>query len=163
MDTKEGASPTLEDRLHDEMIDAIDDEIELEIDDTRLSGLLADAGEKPDNTLERHVYFKELLRLQKELIKLQDWVADQKLFEDSLIRQQQRPSAPLRRSRRTGSIRKRNRPAPSGLVQDMLPGFGDEQGAADGEPVRGDGPQALGPVDADPVRSDQQPADAHRR
>jgi polyphosphate kinase len=79
MDTKEGASPTLEDRLHDEMIDAIDDEIELEIDDTRLSGLLADAGEKPDNTLDRHVYFKELLRLQKELIKLQDWVADQKL------------------------------------------------------------------------------------
>ncbi len=79
MDAKEVASPTLEDRLHDEMIDAVDDEIEMEIDDTRLSGLLAGIGEKPEDTLDRHVYFKELLRLQKELIKLQDWVAYQKL------------------------------------------------------------------------------------
>ena len=53
------------------------------------------------------------------------WVADQKLFEDSLIREQSGPPAPRRRSRRTGTIRKRNRAAPSGLVQDMLPGFGE--------------------------------------
>ena len=50
MDAKEIPSPTLEDRLHDEMIDAIDEEIEMEIDDTRLSGLLADIGEKPENS-----------------------------------------------------------------------------------------------------------------
>ena len=78
------------------------------------------------------------------------WVADQKLFEDSLIRQQARPAAPRRRPRRPGTLRKRNRPAPPGPVQDMLPGFGDQQGAADGEPVRGDGPQALGAVAAGP-------------
>src|SRR5437773_5942016 len=85
------------------------------------------------------------------------WVADQKLFEDSLIREQSGPPAPRRRSRRTGTIRKRNRAAPSGLVQDMLPGFGEQQGAADGEPVRGDGPQALGAVAAGPVRGDREP------
>src|SRR5439155_888531 len=81
------------------------------------------------------------------------WVADQKLFEDSLIRQQPSSSGSRRRSARAGTIRKRKRPAPSGLVQDMLPGFGEEQGADDGEPVRGDGPQALGTVAAGPVRA----------
>src|SRR6266566_2747395 len=85
------------------------------------------------------------------------WVADQKLFEDSLVRQQSSPPAPRRRSRRTGTIRKRNRAAPSGLVQDMLPGFGEEQGAADGEPVRGDGLQALGTVAAGTVCGDREP------
>src|SRR5205823_15097368 len=85
------------------------------------------------------------------------WVADQKLFEDSLVRQQSGPPAPRRRSRRTGTIRKRNRAAPSGLVQDMLPGFGEQQGAADGEPVRGDGPQALGAVAAGAARGDREP------
>jgi hypothetical protein len=86
------------------------------------------------------------------------WAADQKLFEDSLIRQQQQPSAAGRRARRTGSIRTRNRPAPSGPVQDMLPWFQDEQGAA-GEPVRGDGPQALGALAAGPVRGDREAGD----
>ncbi len=56
MDAKESPSPTLEDRLHDEMIDAIDEEIEMEIDDTRLAGLLANIGEKPEDSLDRHVY-----------------------------------------------------------------------------------------------------------
>jgi hypothetical protein len=85
------------------------------------------------------------------------WVAGQKLFEDSLIRQQASPPAPRRRSRRTGTIRKRNRAVPSGLVQDMLPGFAEEQGADDGEPVRPDGPQALGTVAAGTVRGDREP------
>src|ERR1700692_3218 len=79
MDTKPTPAASLEDRLHDEMIDAVDEELELEIDDTRLEGLLADAGQKPQDRLDRHTYFTELLRLQKELIKLQDWVAYQKL------------------------------------------------------------------------------------
>jgi polyphosphate kinase len=70
---------SLEERLHDEMIDAVDEEIELEIDDHRLSGLLADGVARPEDGLDRHAYFKELLRLQKELIKLQDWVAYQGL------------------------------------------------------------------------------------
>ena len=39
----------------------------------------------------------------------------------------------------------------------MLPWFSDEQGAADGEPVRGDGPQALGAVAAEPAGGDREP------
>ena len=70
----------LEQRLHDEMANSVDEELELEIDDDQLSELLAHApGAKPQQGLDRHTYFKELLRLQKELIKLQDWVAYKKL------------------------------------------------------------------------------------
>ncbi|MFZ3357849.1 MAG: polyphosphate kinase 2 [Xanthobacteraceae bacterium] len=80
MDVKKNDTRTLEDRLHDEMLETIDEELELEIDDDRLSGLLTDVGgESSRDALDRHVYFKELLKLQKELIKLQDWVAHQKL------------------------------------------------------------------------------------
>src|ERR1700730_10642125 len=70
----------LDERLHDELIDAVDEELELEIDDRRLAGLLEHTGYQPAHeTLDRHIYFKELLRLQKELVKLQDWVVHQKL------------------------------------------------------------------------------------
>jgi polyphosphate kinase len=70
----------LEERLHDELIDAVDEELELEIDDGRLAGLLEHTGYTPAHaTFDRHTYFKELLRLQKELVKLQDWVVYQKL------------------------------------------------------------------------------------
>jgi polyphosphate kinase len=70
----------LHDRVHDEMVDTVDEELEMEIDDDRLAGLLEHVTEQHDHpdtladTLDRHVYFKELLRLQRELIKLQDWV-----------------------------------------------------------------------------------------
>jgi polyphosphate kinase len=79
MDTKPKSSTALEDRLHDEMTDTVDEELELEIDDDRLHSLIADGVSKPGDGLDRHTYFKELLRLQKELIKLQDWVAYKKL------------------------------------------------------------------------------------
>jgi polyphosphate kinase 2 (PPK2 family) len=70
----------LDERLRDEMIDAVDEELELEIDDSRLAGLLEDTQYKPaHSTIDRHAYFKELLRLQKELIRLQDWVIYKKL------------------------------------------------------------------------------------
>src|SRR5215469_14756743 len=71
----------LDERLHDELIDAVDEELELEIDDSRLAGLLEQhPGAKPAHpSLDRHAYFKELLRLQKELVKLQDWVVHEKL------------------------------------------------------------------------------------
>ena len=62
-------------RLHDEMADSIDEERELEMDDERLARLLDDLGDSPPpESVERHSYFKELLRLQRELIRLQDWV-----------------------------------------------------------------------------------------
>jgi polyphosphate kinase len=70
----------LDERLHDELIDAVDEELELEIDDSRLAGLLEHTEHPPAHpTLDRHTYFKELLRLQKELVKLQDWVVYKKL------------------------------------------------------------------------------------
>jgi polyphosphate kinase 2 len=79
MDAKPKHATALEERLHDEMIETVDEELELEIDDSRLDGLLADGARGPESTLDRLTYFKELLRLQKELIKLQDWVAYQGL------------------------------------------------------------------------------------
>ena len=70
---------SLQGLLHDEMMDGIDEELELEIDDDLLPRLpagvadeilAADAGPGMD----RRRYFSELLRLQRELVKLQDWV-----------------------------------------------------------------------------------------
>lgn len=70
---------SLQDLLHDEMIDGIDEELELEIDDDLLPRLPDDvaneilpAGAGP--AMNRRRYFSELLRLQRELVKLQDWV-----------------------------------------------------------------------------------------
>jgi len=69
----------LERRVRQEMADSFDEELEMEIDDDRLDQLLADAAEHPEReTLDRSVYFKELFRLQGELVKLQDWVAQHK-------------------------------------------------------------------------------------
>jgi polyphosphate kinase len=71
---------TRHDRMHDEMLDSFDEELELEIDDDRLEKLLAEMSEHPERaTIDRRVYFRELFRLQGELVKLQDWVLHQKL------------------------------------------------------------------------------------
>ena len=48
-------------RLRDDILDTLDEELEMSID------------EEGDNT-DRVKYFRELLRLQGELVKLQDWV-----------------------------------------------------------------------------------------
>jgi polyphosphate kinase 2 len=68
-------------QIHAEMLDSFDEELEMEIDDDRMDALVAEAtkpaGEGTD--LDRHFYFKELFRLQGELVKLQDWVVHQKL------------------------------------------------------------------------------------
>jgi polyphosphate kinase len=69
---------SLRDRIHDELVDSVDEELELEIDDHRLNALLEDSGDTPHG-MDRRKYFEELLRLQKELVKLQDWVVHQKL------------------------------------------------------------------------------------
>jgi polyphosphate kinase len=70
---------SLHERIHDEMVETVDEELEMEIDDDRLAGLLKDVDGHHHETIDRHTYFKELLRLQRELIKLQDWVVHQKL------------------------------------------------------------------------------------
>ena len=66
-------------RLEDEYarqdwLDSLDEELEQELDDGRLDALVAEEdGTGAD--LDRRFYYEELFRLQRELIKLQDWVA----------------------------------------------------------------------------------------
>ena len=79
MDAKRADTGTLEQRLHEEMIDAVDAEFELKLDDLQLAGLLEHTDKPPQQTLDRQIYFRELLRLQGELVKLQDWLAHRKL------------------------------------------------------------------------------------
>src|SRR5471030_1719951 len=63
-----------------EMIDSLDEELELEIDDHRLDALTSEfTGHTARETVDRRVYFKELFRLQGELVKLQSWVQHHKL------------------------------------------------------------------------------------
>ena len=58
------------------MLDSFDEELELELDDERVARELRDiAALKSKSSLDRRDYFRELFRLQSELIKLQDWVA----------------------------------------------------------------------------------------
>ena len=68
-------------RLHAEMLDSFDEELEMEIDDDRMNDLIAEATNRASESkdLDRHFYFRELFRLQKELVKLQDWVVHKKL------------------------------------------------------------------------------------
>lgn len=70
---------TPEDWLLDELADAADEEVEIEMEDAVLSRRMAEAYRRahPDS-MPRADYFKALLRLQAELIKLQDWVVARK-------------------------------------------------------------------------------------
>src|SRR5271154_2497737 len=67
----------LRERIRQEMADSLDEELELELDDTRLDSLDDETG-PGGSSVDRRVYFKELLRLQGELVKLQDWVQHEK-------------------------------------------------------------------------------------
>jgi polyphosphate kinase len=58
-------------RFQEDLIDAYDEELELEVDDLRQDGEAALTGEA---RVARKRYFHELFRLQGELVKLQDWV-----------------------------------------------------------------------------------------
>ena len=50
------------------------------MDDDRLDAAVEHiTGRQPKETIDRDAYFRELLRLQRELIRLQDWVVHQKL------------------------------------------------------------------------------------
>lgn len=63
--------------LDDELADSFDEELEMEIDDLLVAGELRDIKSLVQKeTMERRVYFRELLRLQAELVNLQDWVVD---------------------------------------------------------------------------------------
>ena len=61
--------------LEVELEDDMDEELEQAIDDARIPPELRALLERHEkSTLDRHIYFKELLRLQGELVRLQDWV-----------------------------------------------------------------------------------------
>ncbi|HUL97230.1 MAG TPA: polyphosphate kinase 2 [Usitatibacter sp.] len=64
-------------RIERELMDGYDEELELEIEDRTHEDVLAEPGQKVGlgTKAERAVYFKELFRLQGELVKLQDWIA----------------------------------------------------------------------------------------
>jgi len=61
-------------RAQVEILDSMDEELEMELDDGRLTM----DGEE-GSSIPRNVYFKELFRLQGELVKLQDWVVANKV------------------------------------------------------------------------------------
>ena len=67
------------DRIQQEITDDFDEELELELDDHRLDHLLSTTEGEDHDRLDRRVYFRELFRLQAELVKLQDWVVAHKL------------------------------------------------------------------------------------
>jgi len=70
----------MHDRVREEMLDSYDEEMELELDEDRLDQMADEvAGEPLTSSVDRRTYFKELFRLQGELVKLQSWVQHEKL------------------------------------------------------------------------------------
>ena len=60
-----------------ELEDSFDEELEMEIDDERVArDLHAITDLRHQSSLSRRTYFRELFRLQAELVKLQDWVVE---------------------------------------------------------------------------------------
>jgi len=112
-------APAIQDRIHEEMLDRFDEELELEIDDDRLDALTNEfSGHTAREIIDRRVYFKELFRLQGELVKLQSWVQQHKLkvvviFEGRDFRRQGRrhqahhPSGSIRGSAVSPRYRRR--------------------------------------------------------
>lgn len=71
---------SVRERVAAELIDSFDEELELELDEDQLAGMLDSLAERPrESSVDRAFYFKELFRLQRELVKLQDWVVHKKL------------------------------------------------------------------------------------
>ena len=59
-------------RIHRDLQDDFDEELELELEDRNYGEMPGDV--TADARDERKQYFRELFRLQSELVKLQDWV-----------------------------------------------------------------------------------------
>ena len=67
------------DWLEAELMETLDEDYEIELEDAVLSEEIRRIyRDKRPEQMDRKVYFRELLRLQTELIKLQDWVAHHK-------------------------------------------------------------------------------------
>ncbi len=76
--TPDDSNPAL-DWLEAELADTLDEDYELELEDVALSEEIARIYKRrhPDQ-IDRHTYFRELLRMQSELIRLQSWVQHHK-------------------------------------------------------------------------------------
>jgi polyphosphate kinase 2 len=80
MDQTDMSDENLRKLIGADLRDSLDEELELELDETQMEQFREAHTENNLHTgLDRHVYFKELLSLQKELVKLQDWVQHNKL------------------------------------------------------------------------------------
>ena len=81
MDTGHHAAATFDiEAIRREMADDFDEELEMELEDERLEQLAGElGGPVRPLTMDRKLYFRELFRLQHELVRLQDWVQAQKL------------------------------------------------------------------------------------
>ena len=67
-------------RIKDEIVDSFDEELEMQLEEDRLDELVAEGiGDETEASLDRRIYFRELFRLQHELVRLQDWVQYKKL------------------------------------------------------------------------------------
>ena len=70
----------LRERIDADLRDSFDEEVELEFGESQLEQFRdAQSVHGTHETLDRSVYFKELFRLQGELVKLQDWVQHNRL------------------------------------------------------------------------------------
>lgn len=66
-------SNNLHQQIRREILDNLDEELELELEETVGAGAGDATSTTPDRAF-RQTYFRELFRLQSELVKLQDWV-----------------------------------------------------------------------------------------
>jgi polyphosphate kinase 2 len=69
----QGGSNEFTGRLHADLLDSLDEELELALDEDRVSPSSGPGG-TPSTDIDRRKYFRDLFRLQSELVKLQDWV-----------------------------------------------------------------------------------------
>ena len=70
------SDPELMRRIRNDLIDSYDEELEMELEDRNIDELVGDgkASRSEQDREHRRQYFRELFRLQGELVKLQDWV-----------------------------------------------------------------------------------------
>ena len=62
-------------RIQDDLVDSFDEELELEVDDRILDARSPRTSTSDETSkTDRRYYFRELFRLQRELVKMQDWV-----------------------------------------------------------------------------------------